>query len=361
MFNRLPHQMRPAGPAICLAACLAGSLALALLPPAHRAPLKDTAATVLRPAQQATAWLGRRADRLRQAASNHWRTCQKLARAQAEIRRLRRQREELARRIATLRRKPDDTASPDCEAAAEGRNHALLRPKHVAARPLGWQARAFLARRQLLDVGLQDGVQAGGLVLVGPQLDPLQVAGAETPASASHGTGLVDRGEDYRLRPGALVLGDDCVLGKIAEVGAHASSVVRVTDVGYRDLVQLAGAPSGEARAPSGPQGILEGVGQKLARIRLVDVTEPVAVGEAVYATSARGVVDYPPLYGRVAKVRRAVGAAHWEIWMEPAAAPPMPPEVAVLVPELNPARVGRAPRGSPSAGSDDDPSNMKR
>jgi hypothetical protein len=46
-------------------------------------------------------------------------------------------------------------------------------------------------------------------------------------------------------------------------------------------------------------------------------------------------------LYGRVAKLERKPGAAHWEISMEPAiATAAAPSRVAVLRMELNPARV---------------------
>jgi hypothetical protein len=104
-----------------------------------------------------------------------------------------------------------------------------------------------------------------------------------------------------------------------------------VTEPGYRDLVRL-----GE----SGPQGVLEGTGEPLARVRLVEVTEPVAMGDGVYSTAGKGFLPEPLLYGRVVRVERPVGAAHWEIWMEPAADPHQTEEVAVLRVELNRLRV---------------------
>jgi hypothetical protein len=78
-----------------------------------------------------------------------------------------------------------------------------------------------------------------------------------------------------------------------------------------------------------------------LARVRRVDVTEPVAVGDAVYAASDQGVLPQPLLYGFVVRVQRPVGAAHWEIWMKPAL-DGEPESVVVLRAQINPARIGR-------------------
>jgi hypothetical protein len=75
-----------------------------------------------------------------------------------------------------------------------------------------------------------------------------------------------------------------------------------------------------------------------LARVRRVDVTEPVAVGDAVYTASGLGIVRQPLLYGLVVRVERPVGAAHWEIWMKPAF-DSEPESVVVLRTQINPAR----------------------
>ena len=79
---------------------------------------------------------------------------------------------------------------------------------------------------------------------------------------------------------------------------------------------------------------------QRLARIRAIDVTEPVAEGDLVFSASLAGVVDEPLLYGRVVRVERPAEASSWEIWMEPAVPAAGPSEVLVLCTEVNPLRL---------------------
>jgi cell shape-determining protein MreC len=153
-------------------------------------------------------------------------------------------------------------------------------------------------------------------------------------------TAVIDWGEDAQLEPQWPVLAGGCVWGKIAEVGPHASSVLRVTEPGYRDLVRIATLQASHDALKRAPQGVLEGTGEPLARIRMVDVTEPVEAGDVVYAVGGRGVVDAPLVYGHVARVERPLGAAHWEIWMQSAVAPDEPEHVIVLCAEINPLRV---------------------
>jgi hypothetical protein len=59
-----------------------------------------------------------------------------------------------------------------------------------------------------------------------------------------------------------------------------------------------------------------------------------------VFSAAARGILPDPLLYGRIARLERPTGAAHWEIWMEPAVAESAPETVAVLRAELSPLRV---------------------
>ena len=83
----------------------------------------------------------------------------------------------------------------------------------------------------------------------------------------------------------------------------------------------------------------MEGTGEPLARVRLVAVTEPVSVGDPIYSSAGEGVVTSPLLCGRIVRLEQPVGAAYWEIWMQPAVGPREPQEVSVLRTELNPRR----------------------
>jgi cell shape-determining protein MreC len=236
---------------------------------------------------------------------------------EAELTRLRQENEGLATELAAARNNVRAAADRPRDDARE----PLLRADCVEARVLGQQAVAYLSRRQLLDVGRQSGVQPNALVIARGQ-----------PA-------VVDCGRDHRLKPGQFVVSQARVWGQIVEVGAYTSVVRTVTEPGYRDLVWLAG-PVAAVDDLHGPQGVLEGTGQAQVRIRLVPATAPVAVGDLVYTAADQGIQAEPLFYGRVVRVERSVGAAHWEIWMEPAVGAMEPQRVAVLRTELNPLRV---------------------
>jgi cell shape-determining protein MreC len=199
-----------------------------------------------------------------------------------------------------------------------GVSEPLLQAGCVEARVLGQQAIAYLSRRVLLDVGRHGGIEPDALVV------------SQRPT-------LIDCGRDHRVKPGQLVLCEGEVWGQVTEVGPYTSVVRTVTEPGYRGLVRLV-SPS-KHRAGE-PQGVLEGVGPREARIRLVPVTEPVSVGDLVYAAADQGIQTEPLLYGRVVRVGRSPGEADWEIRVEPAACASVIERVTVLRTEINPRRV---------------------
>jgi cell shape-determining protein MreC len=282
---------------------------LMLLPGRWTAPIRGTAGSLLRPGQTAAQGLRRHATQATTRIRCHFQAAARLADAEDELQRLRQENHRLAVELdAAQSRLAQRAGDTDDE-------QRLLVARCVPARVLGHQARAFLARHQLLDVGSQEGVEPGALVVDGPA--------------------LIDHGRDADLAPGQLVLAGRRVWGRIVELGSQTSVVRSLTEAGYRDLVQLG--------SPRGPQGILEGTGEPLARVRLVEVTEPVSVGDPVYAATGKGVLPAPPLYGRIVRLERPVGAAYWEIWMQPAVADE-PERVAVLRAELNPLRVAEGP-----------------
>lgn len=311
----MPHDSREAStryritsPAALLACGVALACALAVLPGSWTSAPKSQAAWLLRPGQQAALSLREHAGRATAWIGSHWQTAARLAEAEGEIEQLRRENAELAaERDALHTRLLAAAEKKDAEAP-------LLRARGLPAHVLGSQARAYLARHKSLDAGTGEGVEPGALVFAGPP--------------------LVDRGSDAELQPGQLVVSGCRVVGKIAEAGPHTSTVRAMTEPGYRDLVRIG--------TPGGPQGVLEGTGEPLARVRLVEVTEPVARGDPVYSAGGEGVLEAPPLCGRVARLERPVGAAHWEIWVEPAVLPERIDRVAVLQLEVNPDRVAQ-------------------
>lgn len=204
----------------------------------------------------------------------------------------------------------------------------LVNCRTVSARVLGQQPQFFLARQDLIDLGRSSGISAKSLII------------DDTRSAVDHP--LLDAGSDAALEPEHLVVSGRSVWGKVAEVGQHTSTVLRITDAGYRDVVQLASPRNGRLQFIA--RGVLTGAGDaRSCKIELVNTSEPVNVGDQVFSVDD-GVLNGPLWYGRVIKAEKKAVAAYWEIWMQPAVAADHPPNrVAVLQMELNPARVAAA------------------
>jgi cell shape-determining protein MreC len=311
----MPRLFSPSG---ALIAAVAMAVVLAILPARWTDRPRQAAMAALRPGQVAATATRQYATQTIERVRCHFDSASRLADAEEESRRLRIENERLLVELAAAR---GQTASAGDDDPA-GR---LLASSRVPARVLGRQARAFLARRNLLDAGAAAGVDPGDLVVDCPT--------------------LIDRGSDAGLQPGQLVLAGRRIWGKIALLGPNTCTVRAITEHGYRDLVRLRAADASPDAAAPPIEGMLEGTGERLARIRLVEVTAPVSLGDLVYAASMKGLTSAPLLYGRVTRLERPAGAAHWDIWMEPAVAGE-PDRVAVLRTEVNPLRVAKANEG---------------
>jgi len=280
-----PWRRRIASPAAALAAVLVAAGVLVALPEHRSHSAKGALVACLAPGQRVARTVGERLDQARRWVACCRQSATELADAQEEIDRLRRENRRLADELLAQRTR---------EAPPAEEPPRWLGVRAVPARVLGQQARAFLGRRGLLDVGAAAGVEPGSLVL-------------EPPA-------LVDRGSQAGVEPGALVLAGGRVWGKLSEVGQRTSTVRPITELGYRDLVCLVGPDGRGTRV----QGVLEGTGERLARVRRVPLTQPVAVGDVVCSLAAEGLLDPPPVCGRVVNLQRAAGDACWDIWVEP-------------------------------------------
>jgi cell shape-determining protein MreC len=341
--DRTSNRVWLASPAVALAVVLAAALALALVPRSKTEPLRDGWREALRPGQQVLTslvdWAGER------WSSNRHGDGVDSAEAEKQIAQLNEQVQRLQMALLVTSSNQDSAfaggvASEENEVDGQMNRRSLpplLLSQSIPARVLGRQAKAFLEAHEILDVGKSRGAAADSLVVdSGPKsVDPRH--GTQAPQS-DRTTGLVDQGRDSAVAAGRLVLAGSRVWGKVAEVGSHTSTVQRVADVGYRDLVQLVSLHDGRLRFAA--RGVLVGHGESLCKIELVESTQPVTAGDLVF-TADDGVLDVPLLYGRVVRLERKPGAAHWEIWMEPAVPVNSPPsQVAVLRMELNPARL---------------------
>lgn len=323
-------------PVTTLGITLAASIVLACLPSSKTDPLRNAWRESLRPGQEVLInsgdWVKAVAAKLRGTPNGEApESPQRLAELTEIVRRL--QFELLIERSRTTADSPatfaNNATSPNTEVAlasyqAPAAASPLLISQSIGARVLGSQAKSYLVARDLIDVGKSSFAQRDSLVV-----------DAELSFDAA---ALIDQGQNAGINPNRLVLAGRRIWGRIADVGSHTSTVRRVNDAGYRDLVQLASQRDG--RLHFSARGMLVGSGERLCKIELVEATQPVIVGDLVF-TADDGVLDSPMLYGRIVKLEHKSGAAHWEIWMEPAVAAAAPPSrVAVLRMELNPARV---------------------
>ncbi|HUY90872.1 MAG TPA: rod shape-determining protein MreC [Pirellulales bacterium] len=364
--SRLPlaRRWRRAGslPLAKLAPVLAAALVLMLLPDRATAPLKRVAAAVLAPGQTLAAggrqWVARRLElwQWRLASADEQRATVE------ELAELRRRSSELETALAlALARDSSPPAAPGEKRCQEplipyGRRGALnvlgrskvpgtfvsgespaagaplLHADLVRTRVLGPQARAYLERLDVLGAGSRQGLQPGATVF-------------PAASSAAGDLALLDQGQNAGLDVDDLALAGRSIAGKLIEVGPQTATMQRLTEPGYRDLVQLARA-SGE-RLRLGANGVLEGNGERLCRISMIEITEPVSAGDLVVAADASG-GSLPGVYGRVTRAERRPGDAHWQIWMAPAIGDELPGEVDVLRLRLNPGRVAAAQREAP-------------
>ncbi len=195
----------------------------------------------------------------------------------------------------------------------------MLVPQVIRAHMLGRLARRWLDPPALLGAGTDNRLTPDALVLV---------------ASPT----LIDRGTRHATDVDQLVLAGRHVWGKVVEVGPSTALVRHATEQGYRDVVHLAHMED-DQMLHRGPRGLLEGCGQSQCRIRYVETTESVSVGDWVVASGLEGLVDVPLVYGRITRAEHASAEAYWDLWMEPAT-PKNIATVEVLVGRLQDAQV---------------------
>ena len=305
---------------------LSVSAGLAACPPRWTARLKQLAAEALAPGQRLA---------LRVENAVRQRTVGIVPQghgpaASADQQRLQNRVHELEQQLASVK-----TPAPGAGGAA-AETTPLIDSRLVTARVLGQQARQFLSSRALLDVGNRAGVEDGAIVLEPSATD------AHDPAGTAHESPLLDVGGQTGVAPGRLVLDARTVVGRLSEVGRHTSCLQRITDESYRDLVRIVQYRDG--RAVSGPRGLLVGTGEAMCRVRMVDISQPVAVGDVVQADGLGGILSSPPRYGTVVSVAQSPGSAHWDILVQPDVDVRNLDVVSVLMTDVNSVRVAGAP-----------------
>ena len=289
---------------------------LALLPAGLADMARTPIAAALLPAQRGLAAVRRAGGDSLVRVRAQFTGAEVAARREAENRRLTQENRQLKAELQAVRDQVRLLTRRDLQGPP------LLRAQCSPARILGAAAQSYLARHHLLDVGRLQSAEPGYPVF--------------RPA-----TPLIDRGMNVGLENGNIVLAGSCVWGKITSVGAHTSTVCPMTEPGYRDLVRLAATSADGHTLRFGAKGILEGTGQPLARLRMIETTEPVAEGDLVVSLAGQGFVDVPLLCGKVVRVEHPHGAGHWEIWVAPATNE-TPEVLAILCPTACPTELAR-------------------
>lgn len=206
--------------------------------------------------------------------------------------------------------------------------------------------------------GLAEYVPEVSARLLIPQLLQVGVLGATAATEWRQGLYL-SSGSTSGLREAALVLADNRrlidfgrdggvaaedplllgrqVIGKVAQAGRWSSSVMLLTDAGYRGRAQLVRVTS-QGPVFAAP-GILHGTGDETCQLMGIPSTESVRVGDFVYTAERDGVIPVPLYYGKVVDASAGPDDREWTIHVEPAPLPRELTRVAVLRTLLNPDR----------------------
>lgn len=302
-----------------LSCWLAVSLAAACLPTATSQQLKDHVRSLLVPGQR-MAWSAlkslRRWGLVWQERNDH---AVELAGLRERVQRLEELNEAWQARLA----RHDFSVSPDAQQPAP-----LVSAQAIETRVLGEQSQTFLARMAIVILHETARSTVGSMAL-------------------DAGEVLIDQGDNASLSASGLALEGGRVWGKVVEVGPQTASIRRSNSAGYRGLVQIVDRADHGNRPLA--HGVLEGTGDALCQIRMVDARAPVSVGDLVLAAEERTLTDVPLVYGRIVRAELKPGAAHWQLWMKPAIADELPQTLTILQPQVNEERLARAKENSQS------------
>jgi cell shape-determining protein MreC len=307
-FNRLFRHRRHEIPFRPLVTVVVAALLLGCLPQRASIALKDAGRAVLAPGQQV-------AQSVLAHVASWFRTWEYRADSAGELRRLQRLVERLNEQNEALRL---SLRQQSHEPLAAEQPTSLLGLRAVEARVLGERGQAFLR---------------GAAIMSGQRIPDLMTGSLAVDFAPA----VIDQGENVSLAAGDMVLAGGRIWGKLIEVGPQTALVRRIDSVGYRGLVQIGHTADGAWKPLA--RGILEGTGNRLCRIRLVDATAPVAVGDMVFAAEEQGLIDSALIYGRIERAELAPGAAHWQLWMSPAADSELPTKLTILQPVVNESR----------------------
>ncbi len=133
--------------------------------------------------------------------------------------------------------------------------------------------------------------------------------------SRRNGSIVINRGSQNGIKPGQYVLGDNAIIGAVAEVTATIASVETITSSNCRMHIKISDTESDVYY-----NGTIEGNGAGKGRIFNVPKKYKIKVGFNVYAAKKPGILEFPRLIGRVSKcVVDESNPVVWDITVTPA------------------------------------------
>jgi rod shape-determining protein MreC len=133
---------------------------------------------------------------------------------------------------------------------------------------------------------------------------------------------LINRGQKDGLSKGQFVLGDNSIIGAIAEASSNTARIQLLTDSQSKTAVQVRGA-----------EAVLEGAGSNGLKVKLIPVKRKIKIGDDVYACKKPGLLDAAMKVGTVSACRRSdENPLLWDISVEPACEAVKLTDVAVII-----------------------------
>jgi rod shape-determining protein MreC len=121
----------------------------------------------------------------------------------------------------------------------------------------------------------------------------------------------INRGAEDGLVKGQFILTDNSVIGTISETSSRTARVKLFTDPTSKIAVRI-----GKLNV----ERVMQGAGNTIAKIQLLQMEHKVKVGEIIYAGKKPGFLDAPMVIGKVAECKRDdENPSLWDVTVKPA------------------------------------------
>ncbi|MBD3674581.1 MAG: rod shape-determining protein MreC [Planctomycetaceae bacterium] len=310
-------------PVLCLAVCglLTG------IPSSWQESARSLILDSVAPVQEGKAWLAKFGENYRSEET------QRIEQLVQEHER-ERQRWELAARqqillLAEARERFERRQSEEESPFLISEHRPLIEADVVSAEVLSSRQIASLERQLLIEVTQVTDAHPDQLVL--------QASENSKDAMRSAENLIIDRGTHAGVRESLPVMAGRCVVGKLADVGRRISRVQLITDPGYRGRARI--LRQFEDGYAYGPEGVFEGLGEELCRLRYVSSSNSIRVGDEVFTDDPLTSSTMPMYYGRIVKAELEENAHEWSIWVKPGCRFDTLSQVQILREQLTPLR----------------------